>query len=412
MLEPSAQIERHPSHPAGSLEPQALRVALFSGNYNYITDGAAVALNHLVAYLERQGVEVLVFAPTAETPAFDYAGTLVSVPSVSLPGRRGEYRLGLGLPQAARKRLKAFSPTLIHLSAPDILGYAALRFARKMGIPAVASFHTRYDTYVRYYGLQWLVGLVRRYLRHFYGLCEEVYVPSDSVAAVLEQDGLLSGVKLWSRGVDHALFHPRRRDMAWRRSNGLLDDEVVVVFVGRLVLEKGLACYSDVIDALRDQGLPCRALVVGDGPERAWMEKRLPDAVFTGYLDGDDLARAYASSDIFLNPSLTETFGIVTLEAMSSGLPAVCANATGSRSLVVDGVSGFLAAPENVAAFTDCVARLAKAPLLRTSLGRAARVRSEAFGWDAAMADLLENYYCVLRAGACTSGAMAGTVQS
>src|SRR5262245_24884128 len=127
-----------------------VRLALFSGNYNCVKDGAAVVLNRLVAFLEGQGIETLVFSPTVGEPAFEPAGTLVPVRSFALPIRK-EYRVALGLPRTCRKRLAAFRPTLFHLSAPDLLGYAALRLARQSDVPVVASFHTRFDTYLEYY---------------------------------------------------------------------------------------------------------------------------------------------------------------------------------------------------------------------------------------------------------------------
>ena len=376
-----------------------LRVALFSGNYNYVTDGAAVALNHLVDYLERQGIECLVFSPTVDEPAFEGAGTVVSVPSVPIPGR-SEYRIGLGLPRHVRHRLEAFRPTLFHLSAPDLLGYAARRLARKWQVPAVASFHTRYDTYFRYYNAAWLEKYVTRYLRHFYRDCVHVYVPSDSTAQVLRQEDMARDVRLWSRGVDEALFNPGRRDVEWRRARGIGDDEVVVAFVGRLVLEKGIDSFVDTVNGLRARGVAHRVMVVGEGPERAHFTARLPnDAVFTGYLHGEALARAYASADIFLNPSVTETFGIVTLESMASGLPGVCADATGSQSLVEEGVSGHLVDPGDVDGYVAAVEGLVLDGARRARMGDAAHRLSRRYTWDAVMAEIVSYYREAVKAG-------------
>lgn len=371
---------------------QALRVALFSGNYNYVTDGAAVALNHLVSHLERRGIPSLVFSATVDPPAFEPAGALVSVPSIPLPSR-SEYRMALGLPRAQRERLRAFRPTLFHLAAPDLLGYAARGLARRWNVPCVASFHTRYDTYFRYYHAAWVEKYVTRYLQHFYAECEQIYVPSESTAEVLRQQHMARDVRIWSRGVDEARFNPGRRDTAWRRSMGIADDEVVVAFVGRLVLEKGIDSFVRTVYGLRAKGIAHRVMVVGDGPEHQRFAAALPPgAVFTGHLEGDSLARAYASSDIFLNPSVTETFGIVTLESMASGLPAVCADATGSRSLVASGESGFLVAPERQDDHIEAVAALITDAGLRRRMGDAAHVRSRRYTWDAVMEELLGHY--------------------
>jgi phosphatidylinositol alpha 1,6-mannosyltransferase len=368
------------------------RIALFSGNYNYVMDGPVRALNTLVGFLEEQGIEVLVFAPTAKEAAFQHKGTLVSVPSVALPGSRSEYRLALGLPRRIKRQLEAFQPDLVHLAAPDILGWSALRWARKHKVPAVASFHTRFDTYGRYYHMAWLEKYVTALMRRFYHRCEQVYVPSECMREILAEQDMAKDLRIWSRGVDAAQFNPGRRDMAWRRENGFADKDVVIAFVGRLVLEKGLGVFADTLDELRRRGVPFKALIVGDGPERERFSTRLPDAVFTGYLQGDALARAYASSDIFFNASITETFGNVTLEAMASAVPAVCADATGSHSLVSAGETGFLVEPGNIDAFADKLATLISDDTLRATMSQASLAHSADRTWNAVLNRLLENY--------------------
>ncbi len=375
-----------------------MRIALFSGNYNYVRDGANRALNQLVSYLERQGVEVLVFSPTTPTPAFAPAGTLVSVPSVPVP-LRSEYRIAMGLPESVRRRVEAFKPDLIHLSAPDLLGYGALRYALKRGIPAIASFHTRFDTYFTYYGLPWLDRAFSRYLSHFYRLCERVYAPSESMAQEMRSAKMGRDIRIWSRGVDGTTFHASKRSMEWRRSLGIRDDEVVVTFVGRLVLEKGLDVFANTSEALSRQGKAHRVLVVGDGPERDKFARQFPAAVFTGFLSGDDLSRAYASSDVFLNPSTTETFGNVTLEAMATGLPVVCADATGSRSLVDHGTNGFLCAPDTLQDFCFYAGQLIEDSRLRTDMARASQRLSKAYDWDQVMHQLMVQYSEVIETG-------------
>ena len=186
-----------PTAPIGRTSGRKLRIALFSGNYNYVVDGPVKALNTLVGFLEKEGHEVLVFAPTIKKPPFEHTGTLISAPSIAIPGR-GEYRLALGMSSNIRKRLDAFKPDLVHLAAPDLLGYAALRYAGKNSIPAVASFHTRFDTYPRYYGAKWLEKYLTGYMRRFYARCEHVYPPSQSMAAELREDGIGRDIRLWA----------------------------------------------------------------------------------------------------------------------------------------------------------------------------------------------------------------------
>ena len=374
---------------------EELRVALFTGNYNYIKDGVALTLNRLVAFLERRGVRVLVFAPVAQTPAFQHAGELVPVPSFAIPTRK-EYRIALGLPRSARKRLEAFRPTLFHIAVPDILGYQALKLAERWKVPVVASYHTRYDTYLRFYGLGLFEALGQRYMRAFYNRVRRVYPPSESMAEIIRAEGQSQHVEVWARGVDSDLFAPAKRDMAWRRAQGIADDAVAISFAGRLVKEKNTAIYMRVMNALTAKGLKVKPIVIGDGPEMAAMKAGLKNGVFAGFLHGAELARAYASSDIFFFPSESETFGNVTLEAMASGLPAVNAIASGSNSLVVEGVTGHLVSARDEATLGARLETLARDEALRRRMGEAARARALDYSWDHILDGLLASYRRVL----------------
>jgi phosphatidylinositol alpha 1,6-mannosyltransferase len=383
MTSPTTESRQKPTRP--------LRVAVVTGAYNHIRDGVALTLNRLVGYVEDHGVETLVFAPVGPIAAIEHRGTLVAVPSVPAPGR-SEYRIALGLPRSARARLTAFRPDLIHIAVPDLLGFQALRYARRHRIPVVCSYHTRYETYLVHYGLDRLRPLLTGYLDWFYNHSRHLYVPSFSMLELLRDRGLTCELRLWTRGVDTSLFDPGRRSTAWRGSCGWSDDDVVVAFVGRLVREKRLDVIVGMCEHLRLRGVSFRMLFVGEGPERRAVEDALPGAFITGFLAGEELATAYASSDVFVFPSDTETFGNVTLEAMASGLPAVCADASGSRSLVVNGETGYLVDPERADLFADHVASLSDDPALRRRMGRAGRARSLEFSWDTAMGQILGHY--------------------
>ena len=372
-----------------------LRVALFTGNYNYIKDGVALTLNRLVAFLLKRGVPVLVFAPTGPVAAFPPTGDLVSVPSMAIPGR-SEYRVALGFPAAQRQQLADFRPTLFHIAVPDILGFKALRLAERQGLPVVASFHTRYDSYLKFYGAGLLERLATAYLRWFYRRCLRVYPPSQSMADIIRAEGMSDRVEVWARGVDSDLFNPAKRDLAWRRSLGIGDDEVVINFTGRLVKEKNTDLAIRVLTMMAERGVRFRALFAGDGPELKTMQAALPEALFPGFLHGEELARAYASSDIFFFPSESETFGNVTLEAMASGLAAVNAIASGSNSLVVPGDTGFLESARDPEALAARLTALVSDAGLRAAMGEKARARALTFSWDAILGGLLDSYRQVL----------------
>jgi len=373
-----------------------LRIALFTGNYNHIKDGVSLTLNRLVRFLESKGVEVLVFGPSIPNPPIDHAGKLLEVPSIAPPGR-GEYRVSLFLPEVYKLELEDFKPDIIHIATPDILGLIALRYARKNNIPLVSSYHTHFTSYLNYYKLDILEPLLWKYLRWFYDKCEKVFVPSLSMIDWLKGNGFDDRLVLWSRGVDLDLFNPDKRDLEWRRSVGIKDDEIVVGFVSRLVWEKDLRTVISVAKKLFLKNASIRILVGGDGPAMAEMQAELPEAVYVGHKFGDELARVYASSDVFLFPSDTEAFGNVTLEALSSGVPAVVSDAVGSSSIVIDGESGYLTTPKDIDAFVNNIYKLCEDGNMRKQMSVNARKRATTFEWDAIMNGLLNDYYSVLK---------------
>jgi glycosyltransferase involved in cell wall biosynthesis len=373
------------------VKPSDLRVALFSGNYNYVRDGANQALNRLVGYLLRQGVQVRIYSPTVKEPAFEPTGDVVSIPAIPIPSR-SEYRLPIALPARAKRDLKEFAPNVIHLSSPDIVAHRAVTWARKQKIAAVASVHTRFETYLAYYHLQAFEPDVRAILRRFYRRCEVVMAPAESTAAILRAQRMNRDIAIWARGVDREQFHPGRRDMEWRRSLGIADDEMVVAFLGRVVMEKGLDVFADAIEALIDRGVRHRVLVIGDGPARPWFEQQLPDAVFTRQITGDDLARAVASSDVLLNPSVTEAFGNVTLEAMACALPVIAAEATGNNSLVRHGATGTLVEGAEPEEFADALAAYVNDPGLRRRHGEEGLAVARTMDWDTINSSVVRVY--------------------
>jgi phosphatidylinositol alpha 1,6-mannosyltransferase len=369
-----------------------MRIALFTGAYNHIADGVSLTLNRLVSYLEDRGARVLVHAPVAPVPALAHAGTLVPLPSVAAPGRP-EYRVSLGLTRNVKQSLKSFRPSLVHIATPDWAGLQALRFAMAAGVPIVASYHTHFPSYLGYYHhLAAFTPLLWAYMRWFYGRCNHVYVPSESMVSLLKDHGFGDNLREWSRGVEGDLFSPAHRSIEWRRDHGIRECDVVITFVSRLVAEKGLDTLAEVIEGLERRGVPHRTVVVGDGPSRGELERRLPRTVFTGRLEREALATAYASSDVFLFPSDTETFGNVTLEAMSSGLPTVCAAATGSRTLVREGLTGYLVAPGDSTKFLDRVTLLASDTDLRKRMGCSARAAAEQYEWSRVLSRIAGYY--------------------
>jgi len=368
-----------------------LRVALFSGNYNYVRDGANQALNRLAEYLLRQGVKLRVYSPTVEHPAFPATGDLVDIPAFPIPGR-SEYRLPISLPARVRRDLEKFNPNVVHISSPDFVGHRAVTWARHRKIAAVASVHTRFDTYCAYYGIQFLEPLARGIMRRLYHRCEVVLAPAESTASILRAQRMNRDITIWARGIDRDQFNPERRDMKWRHAHHIRDDEMVIAFLGRVVMEKGLDVFADAIHAFATFGLKHRVMVIGEGPAREWFEEQLPEAIFTGQLTGDELARALASSDVLLNPSITEAFGNVTLEAMACGLPVIAAQATGATNLVRNGITGMLVDGTDPDEFAEVLGAYARDPELRRLHGQAGLEVAQRMDWDTINSSVIRAY--------------------
>ena len=382
------------SSPAGPLLPdvRGLRIALFSGNYNYLRDGANQALNRLVGYLLKRGAAVRVYSPTSDTPAFGPQGDLVSVPSRPMPFGRGEYRVAWSIPEPIRRDIDAFQPNIFHLSVPMFIGSSALRLSRKMGIPAVASMHTRFETYPRYYGAGFLEAPVTALLKRFYKGCDAVVAPCASAAEMMIAQGMCHKVGIWSRGIDATIFNPQRRSLEWRQARGIADNEVVIGVLGRLVMEKGLDTVVAAAQLLQQRGIRHRIVAIGSGPAQDWISTQLPKALFVGHLESTALGTAVASIDILFNPSETETFGNVTLEAMASGVAVVAAMSTGSSSLLTDGVSGSLIAPGDIIGFADALELYITNCTIRRTHGLNALLDSRGYDWDRVNEAMIATY--------------------
>jgi uncharacterized protein (TIRG00374 family) len=383
---------RQCSH-TGALD--SLRLALFTANYNGVRDGANNATNRLVAYLLERGAAVRIYSPTIRKPSFEAPGEIVSIPSIPIPGRP-EYRWSLGLPRSVRRDLRQFAPTVFHVTVPDVLGRTAERLARELGVPLVASMHTRFETYFRYYGLGFIQPFAERYLRSFYRRCDCVLLPTAALQKEFEGYGLTGRTRIWPRGVDTHLFSPARRSLDWRHRMGFEDDDIVLLFFGRLVREKGLDTFEAVTDALRVRGARVKPLVVGMGPDRDSVEQALPHAVFTGFLQGIELATAVASADVMLNPSVTEAFGNVNLEAMASGIALISADVPSAQALIEPGRTGLLVLPGDVGGYVGAVERLIGDRKLRLRLGvEAAREAQEHHLWSTGLEAVVDAYRMV-----------------
>lgn len=368
-----------------------LRIVLVTGNYNHVPDGVSLTLNRLVHYLEANGHKVLVIAPTIQNPPIKHAGTLIPIPSYAMPGRE-EYRIGLGLTDKVKTAISQFNPDLVHIATPDYTGLQTLMYSAARNYPVVSSYHTHFSSYLEYYKMSFLESGLWAYLRFFYGNCVHTYVPSESMIAGLSKHGIQEGLKIWARGIEPGVFNPTKRDESWRVDHGIQMDDVVVSFVSRLVWEKEMKTLRSVFNELHKRNSTIKTVIVGEGPAGEELRATMPNTFFAGYQKGENLAKIYASSDIFMFPSITETFGNVTLEAQASGVPVVVANAQGNRSLVEHGYNGYLVTPKDVSEFTERILLLSQDTKLRAVMGKNAVEFASRFTWDQIFSQLVCNY--------------------
>ncbi|MFB7379673.1 glycosyltransferase family 4 protein [Kitasatospora purpeofusca] len=380
-----------------------LRVVIVAESFAPQVNGVAHSVLRTAEHLVARGHTPVVVAPEPGAgrgygdggPGGGYGYEVVRVPSVPLPGYP-EVRIALPGRQVAAA-LERHRPQVVHLAGPFVLGAAGRSAAARAGIPVVAVFQTDLAAYARTYLSP--VGetasrLAWWHLRQIHGAAARTLAPSRASVRALEAQGV-PRVHLWPRGVDHERFHPRHRDEALRRRLGSRG-EILVGYVGRLAAEKQVDRLAEV------SRLPgVRLVVVGDGPCRARLEAALPDAVFLGRRTGRELARLYASFDVFVHAGPFETFGQTLQEAMASGLPVVAPAAGGPLDLVSPGRTGFLVPPGADGGFREAVAGLARNRDLRLALGRAGRAAVADRGWEA-VGDRLVEHYRLAAAG--TSG--------
>ncbi len=365
-----------------------MRIALVTENFLPKLDGVTRTLALLLEHLRRTGHRVIVLGPAGAPRR--YAGAPVfHAPGVPLPFYP-ELRFLFPRPSLAR-RLARFQPDLVHVVDPMALGAAGIHWARRLGAPVIASYHTNLAAYSAYYHLGPLVAPLWRYRRALHNRCAVTLCPSPSTAAELRHQGF-ERVEIWPRGVDSALFTPAQRSPAWRQHVTGDANAPIILYVGRLAQEKNLHDLVTAFRALEETG--AWLVLVGDGPARAELAQALEGrrAVFTGYLRGAELAQAYASADVFAFPSLTETFGQAVMEAMASGLPVVGYDAEGVRDSVRHDETGLLAPARDTVRFTAYLRSLLASPAWRLQLGRRARLHAERHSWDAVMAQLSDVY--------------------
>ncbi len=367
-----------------------MRIALFTETFVPKVDGIVTTLTQTIRQLKSLGHEVLIFAPEGGVAEYENC-RIVGVKGYAFPFYP---ELRLSFPHASiRHILEEFRPDVIHAAEPVLLGIAALYYGGgsnggSLRVPVLVSYHTDLPKYLAHYRLGFLEPYIWSLLRLRHRRATLSLCTSDAIVEQLQEHGI-APVALWPGGVDAERFHPSRRSEAMRaRLTQGHPESPLLLYVGRLSPEKEIERLAPVLRAVPE----ARLALVGDGPHRRELERHfagLP-VFMAGFLHGDELAAAFASSDIFAMPSRTETLGLVVLEAMASGVPAVAARAGGIPEMIEDGANGFLFDDEAQA--VEAVQKLVREPKRLEAMGQAAREAAMERSWKMATCQLLEHY--------------------
>lgn len=367
---------------------RSLRLAVVTETYPPEINGVALTLARLLAVLQSRGHQVQLVRPRQPgqvEPAVatgTEAGAGVDLFTRGMPIPRYPH-LRMGLP--AKKRLvsawMAQRPDLVHIATEGPLGWSALRAARKLRLPVSTDFRTNFHAYSRHYGIGWLRHPIAAYLRKFHNMADCTMVPTDTLRHSLMQ-ARFERLHVVARGIDTAAFSPAWRDDDLRRHWGVCGSERVALYVGRLAAEKNLALLARTAAAMSAADPSLKWVVVGDGPARGMLQGAMPRARFVGALSGRDLARHYASADLFVFPSLTETYGNVVPEAMASGLALLAFDMAAASELVQHRFSGLVVPAGDEVAFVQAGSELAQRPESSSRLGQRAREAVLSHDWS------------------------------
>lgn len=372
----------------------SLRVAVVTETYPPEINGVAMTTGRMVDGLVAAGHRVDLIRPRqgheggaiVSGDGIDGVEEMLSR-GIPLP-RYANLQMGLPARKVLLRRWSVQRPDVVQVVTEGPLGWSALTAARKLGLPVISEFHTNFHRYSGHYGVGWLKRPIAAYLRKFHNRADLTLVPTRALCDELAAQGI-PRVDVVSRGVDTRLYDPARRSEALRRSWGLGPDDLAVIYVGRIAPEKNLALLERAFEAILARRPEARLIMVGSGPALQGMRARQPRAIFTGPQTGELLAGHYASGDLFLFPSLTETYGNVVAEALASGLPVVAYRDAAAQELLTHRVHGWLAEPGDEAAFIAGAVTLAESPELRARQRLAARERVASLAWHAIVDSLV-----------------------
>lgn len=367
---------------SGGAFERRLKIAVVTETWPPEVNGVAMTIHRMVEWLsQRHDVTLIRVRQRGTQVGKPIPGvTIRLMPGIPVP-RYHELRMGVPSTGALKKLWEQERPDLVHVITEGPLGWSAIRAANRLGIPVISDFHTNFHQYTAHYGMGLFKPIALRYLRSLHNRTRLTLVPTRSLAEDLEGAGF-RGLDVLARGIDTQLFSPDRRQDTLRTHWGAGPDDPVLLMVSRIAPEKNLPTALEAYEHARAQVPGARMVVVGDGPAKAAFAKRHPDVHFAGMHTGERLAEHYASADIFVFPSLSETFGNVTLEAMASGLAVVAYDYAAAREHIIDGQNGRALPSGDSSAFVDAVVALSQDRLQTRRLGNAARNTALEIDWN------------------------------
>ena len=361
----------------------SLRIAVVTETWPPEVNGVAMTLAKLVQGLSHRNHDVQLIRPRqtkADSPMSDASLEEVLMRGMPIP-RYPELKLGLPSKKTLVKTWTLRRPDVVHIATEGPLGWSALQAAKVLKLPVTSDFRTNFQSYSKHYGVGWLRKPIVAYLRKFHNATACTMVPTRELMRTLSQNGF-ANLKVVSRGVDTKLFNIAKRDTGLRSSWGATDDTKVLISVGRMAPEKNLDQVLKTYDALKSTGQAFKLVMVGDGPLKEQFQKRYPEIIFPGMLSHSNLAAYYASSDLFIFPSQTETFGNVTLEALASGIPVLAFDCAAARDWVQTGINGWLVAENNPEGFAAQAVTIFNSKDLLDQITKSTRQQVVHLDWD------------------------------
>lgn len=371
-----------------------MKVAIFSDTYLPQVNGVALTVKRQVEYFSNNNIEYRIFAPKWGNYIDDEnVRRIGSLKFILYP----ECRLSMPNYRYVSRELNEFQPDLIHVMSPIIVGYLGVKYAGEYGVPLVSTFHTNFSQYLEYYNMKFLENISWKYFKWFHNRCDRNFCPSMETLKELKTKGVRN-VEVCHNGIDLKEFSPKYRDIEFRKQNGF-DNKIVFLYVGRMAAEKDINIFLETaVNINKKYRDKVHFLMVGDGPMKKDLEEAgLPNMTFTGYLKGKELARAYASSDVFMFPSCTETCGNVILEAMASKIPAIVCRSGGVLENVKNGYNGFVCNVKDPEDMFKASERIILNSDERKRLSENAYKHAQTMTWETVFGELVEGYEDVLK---------------